>query len=248
MRTFGLIGKSLGHSFSAEWFNGFFAENAIDAEYKLFEISNINSLPDFLRAHPDLEGLNVTIPYKRDILTFCDHILEEAAVIGAANCISINQGLLTAYNTDTDGFMHLLSKLEGWNQLPGAMILGTGGAAAAAAWVFRQLKFPFVLISRKPASDQSIAWSAINKDILRSYPLIVNATPVGMWPDEGSAPPLPWHLLSGHEIIADMVYNPSETKLMQLAQKHGCQTINGLEMLHHQALRSWQIWNRSASL
>ncbi|MFO7723300.1 MAG: shikimate dehydrogenase [Bacteroidales bacterium] len=243
MRAFGLIGKSLGHSFSAAWFKEYFAENTIAAEYNLYEIGQIESLPGFLQTHPDLEGFNITIPYKKAILPYCDEISAEVSEIGAANCIRVRNGKLTAYNTDTDGFQHMLNKLEGWDKLPGAMILGTGGAAAAAAWVFRKLHFPFIFISRSPYQPNAMEWTSVNAGTLREFPLIINATPLGMWPDEGSAPPLPYNLLTGREIIADMVYNPSETKMMKLAKQRGCQTINGTGMLYHQALKSWQIWN-----
>jgi shikimate dehydrogenase len=244
MRQFGLIGRSLGHSFSAKWFRNYFTLNGIKAEYRLFELSAIGELPELLDQYPGLEGFNVTIPYKKEVLYLCANLSEEVTEIGAANCITIRDGQLYAHNTDTDGFRHMLTLLKGWDALPGAMILGTGGAAAAAAFVFQKLHFPFIFVSRNPSHPLSVSWSDIDASLLDQFPLIVNATPLGMWPHADTAPPLPCHLLTGREIIADMVYNPEETKLMKMVQEKGCMTLNGMDMLQHQALRSWQIWNQ----
>ncbi len=241
--TYGLIGKKLGHSFSQDWFRNFFARNQVDADYLLFEMESLSAIPKLLRDNPLLRGFNVTIPFKKDILPLCAQWSEEVLSVGAANCIRINHSGLEAFNTDIQGFRHLLSLVPGWKKLPGALVLGTGGAASAVGYVFQCESFPFINISRIKRLPDVLNYDQLDADILRHYPLIVNCTPLGMWPDTLSKPILPYTLLTGAEVLIDLVYNPAETLFLQHGKKQGCFTVNGLPMLHSQADCSWKIWN-----
>lgn len=246
MRLFGLIGRKLGHSQSKTWFANYFDTHQINADYQLFELSAITELNDLICRYPELKGLNVTVPFKKEVLPYCHELSSEVRKIGAANCISITEGYLKAYNTDVDGFAHLLSQVRAIRDIiPGALILGTGGAAAAAAYVFEQKGVPFIKVSRKPETGTgNIPYAALTAKLFELYPLIVNATPVGMHPEVNSLPPIPYQQLTGREILIDMIYNPEETRFLSEGRKRGCFTLNGKAMLHHQALRSWEIWNQ----
>ncbi len=242
MHTYGLIGKHLGHSYSGDWFQRLFFHKKIDAEYLLFEMEDIREVPGLLTKHPNLRGFNVTTPYKQDILSLCRDLDEEAKLTRATNCITVEGGMFIAHNTDVGGFIHLLVQVPDWRSMPGAMILGTGGAARAAARVFRQYDFPFLMVSRNSRKEGVIPYTSLKKEHIDRFPLIINATPLGMWPDVSSAPPLPYGLLTGSEMLVDLVYNPPETMFLRTGKQKGCFTINGLAMLYHQAERSWEIW------
>lgn len=238
----GLIGRKLGHSWSQIWFRNYFHDHTLSADYLLFEIDSVHEIRDILLQNPALIGLNVTIPYKKEVLSVCDAVSPGTMRVGASNCLAIRDGKLIAYNTDVEGLRHLLSFVPGHKTMSGALILGSGGAAAAAIALFKQWQLPFLMASRNPSGDFQVDYASLNKQILESYPLIINATPLGMWPDTGSMPPFPYHLLNGKECLVDLVYNPSETRFMQMGKSKGCFVINGQEMLYHQALKSWEIW------
>lgn len=243
MRIFGLVGKKLGHSLSKKWFEQFFSEHSIKAQYLNFEIDHIGQIFELLNSTTAPEGFNITVPYKREVARFCDTLSKEAEETGSVNCISVTDGKLTGYNTDIDGFSHLLDNTPYTTESGGAMILGTGGAAASAAYVLEQRCVPYIFVSRNQENGNAILYYGIREHHLKKYPLIINATPAGMWPDTDSAPPIPYGLLTGKEILIDMVYNPPETKFMLSGAAQGCFTTNGLQMLFVQAQRSWEIWN-----
>lgn len=243
---YGLIGKRLKHSFSQDWFTHFFSQQGIEAAYHLFELEQISMLPGLLHDRPDLAGFNVTIPYKQSILPYCETFSEEVLQTGAANCVKISSGKLHAFNTDVEGFRVMLKDAFGWRKLPGAMILGTGGAARAVKYVFDEAGMPAIFVSRGASSSGSILYSQISGEIIRNYPLLVNCTPAGMWPDVEGFPAIPYELISGNEVFMDLVYNPSETQFLKLGKSKGCRTCSGITMLHAQAEASWKVWSEQA--
>ncbi len=250
MRLFGLIGYPLGHSFSQQFFTEKFArEGILDVRYELFSLPNISELPQLLIAHPDLCGLNVTIPHKESVMEFLDELDATAQQVGAVNCICIRDGRLAGYNTDVYGFemsLHntgfLTSVLSSAPALK-AFILGTGGAAKAVAYVLRKLDIPFQFVSRQPMGKGQIDYDELVPLLSRGRALIVNATPMGTFPQVETMPPVPLNSLGPEHLVFDLVYNPPETLLLQQARARGCAVQNGLEMLHLQAERAWEIWN-----
>ncbi len=245
MRYFGIIGQRLSHSFSPGYFEDFFRRAGIEACYLTFEGETLHEVMRKVLSQPGLEGFNVTIPFKREVLQYCTEAAEEVAAIGAANCIVIQGGRLKAHNTDAEGFRHLLSMVPAHRRVSGALVLGTGGAASAVCHVLEQFRIPFLSVSRTPSGKQQIDYGSITPEVLRHHPLIVNTTPLGMHPDTAHCPPLPYHLLSGEEILIDLIYNPEKTMFMKRGDAQGCFTLNGLPMLYRQADRSWEIWNET---
>lgn len=240
---YGLIGKSLGHSFSQQWFADFFREHEIDARYELFELDDINMIYKLIEDFPTLSGLNVTIPYKRTILPICDTLSDEVLKTGATNCIRIRGGKLHACNTDVEGFRVMLTDVDGWRDLSGALILGTGGAARAVKYVLDDAGIPAVMVTRGKSSQGIIGYSQISQATLMNFPLLVNCSPVGMWPSVEECPPIPFELLSGNEVLMDLVYNPSETQFLKFGKSKGCRIFSGITMLYAQAEASWKIWS-----
>lgn len=246
MRKFGLIGYPLSHSFSKKFFTQKFESESIkDCEYELYPIETIGSLSQLLSDNPDLEGLNVTIPYKLEVLPFLNEIDEAARIIGAVNCIKIareGQNIkLKGYNTDVYGFEESLKPLLE----PGhrkALILGDGGAAKAVKYVLEKLHIPFIIVTRRP-TDSSILYEEITGEILSAYTIIINTTPLGMSPNVISSPDLPYHYLTANHLVYDLVYNPEETAFLNKAKVQEAKIKNGLEMLYLQAERSWYLWN-----
>lgn len=256
MRLFGLIGYPLGHSFSKKYFSEKFArENIADARYELFPLEKISGLPALLDGHPELRGLNVTIPHKEQVLPYLEGLDDTARAVGAVNCIGIADGRLRGYNTDVTGFERSLLAWPAFQaaflQLPagGCYILGTGGASKAVAHVLKQMNLPFRFISRRPATPDHISYETLTGILAGPHPpssisrLFINTTPLGMAPNTDACPELPVHLLQPQDLVYDLIYNPAETVLLQRAEERGCATKNGLEMLHLQAEAAWQIWN-----
>lgn len=246
MRKFGLIGYPLSHSFSKKFFTQKFDSEGIQGcEYELYPIENIDSLTQLLLDNPDLEGLNVTIPYKLEVLPFLDEIDEAAQAIGAVNCIKISgkgrNSTLRGYNTDAYGFEESLKPLleAGHNK---ALVLGDGGAAKAVKYVLSKLDIPYVIVTRR-ATDSSILYEEITEEILSTHTIIINTTPLGMSPNVISSPDLPYHYLTAGHLVYDLVYNPEETALLNKAKIQEAKIKNGLEMLYLQAERSWYLWN-----
>lgn len=244
MRQYGLIGKTLGHSFSALYFaRKFSAEGRNDCRYELFELSTLERLRTFVKEHPDLQGFNVTIPYKRDILPWLDSIDPEAEEIGAVNTVRVireeDEVRLVGFNTDAEGFR---LSLAGKPLIGSALVLGSGGAAAAVTHTLRQLGVPYHIVSRTPTEGQ-LSYAQITPDRLSHISLIVNCTPLGTTPDIHSFPPLPYEAITPQHFLYDLVYNPEETAFLREGKLRGARTQNGLQMLYLQADASWRIWN-----
>lgn len=237
---FGLIGKTLSHSFSKTYFEAKFEKEKLDHSYSNFELSTIQEFPDLLIKHPDLRGLNVTIPYKENIIPFLDEVDDIALEIGAVNTILIEDGKKHGFNTDVFGFEQSLKPLLE-SHFKKALILGSGGASKAIAFVLKKLGIEFRIVSRTPNSFQ-IDYDAA-RSIIDSHFLIVNTTPLGTYPDIQNQPPLVLHRLSSKHLVYDLIYNPAESQFLKLAKDSGADIKNGLEMLELQANKSWEIWN-----
>ncbi len=247
MRAFGLIGYPLSHSFSERYFTQKFEKEGIsDASYKAHPLESIEQLKGLLESNPDLVGLNVTIPYKEQVMEYLDDIEPTAKDIGAVNTIRIDGGKLTGYNTDYYGFKDSLVKFIGPNPIPErALILGTGGASKAVEHVLKDVGIKYQFVSRK------VSEAAISYDDLTSSPhhfitssLIINTTPLGTHPKVEGLPNLPFEHLTPNHYLFDLVYNPLITAFMQKGIDAGCWVKNGLEMLHGQAEKAWEIWNQ----
>lgn len=251
IRKFGLIGRSLKHSFSQKYFTEKFNQEHIHAIYGNYELQSIDEIIDIIRKEPTLCGFNVTIPYKQGILSYLDIISPEAQIIGAVNCVKIvreaERLFLHGYNTDYIGFQHSLQHFLNGVIPSIAYILGTGGASKAIAYVLQQLNIPFYVISRHPQLQQ-MSYEALNNQISRvhslSDTLIINCTPLGTWPNCDEAPPIHYHQMNNHFYLFDLVYNPPTTQFMQQGALYGAHAINGLEMLIGQAEEAWNLWNR----
>ena len=246
-RIFGLTGFPLGHSWSKKYFeHKFRSENISEVSYEVFPTEKCEDILAWVIANKDLAGFNVTIPHKTAIMPLLHEIHPAAMETGAVNTVKVirngDQFRLIGFNTDIFGFESSIKPLlKSHHQA--AIILGTGGAARAAAWVFKKLAVDFVFVSRNPQGLNQIHYKSIGKELLQDFHIIVNASPVGMWPDVSAKPALPYHLLGPKHLLFDMVYNPEQTAFLAEAQKYGAAVRNGLEMLHLQAEKSWEIWN-----
>jgi shikimate dehydrogenase len=243
MRKFGLIGYPLGHSFSRNYFREKFERAAItDCFYSNYEMDSLSAFP-FILEDPELEGLNVTIPYKQLIIPFLDQKDPVVQEIDACNCIRISNGLLTGYNTDVIGFEASLSpKLTATDKR--ALILGTGGSSKAVAWVLEKKGIDFLYVSRNPSgSGHQIRYEDLSPEILRSHTLIINSTPLGMSPDTNTCPALPFEEIGTEHYLFDLVYNPAKTLFLEKGEARGARIKNGADMLAIQAEASWEIWN-----
>lgn len=245
LRLYGLIGHPLGHSLSATFFAQKFQREHIAARYSLYDLADIRQLPTLLSSEPRISGLNVTIPYKQSVIPLLTRLSPQAEAIGAVNVIKVGRaGELVGYNTDVVGFTRSLRPLlrTGHTSSPRALVLGSGGASRAVCYGLRQLGFAPQLVSRHPGGG-NLCYEDISADLLSSYPLLVNCTPLGMYPHVEGCPPLPYESLTSHHLLFDLVYNPTETLFLRRGRERGAQTKNGLEMLHLQALAAWEIWN-----
>ncbi|GEP96302.1 shikimate dehydrogenase family protein [Chitinophaga cymbidii] len=242
MRLFGLIGFPLSHSFSKGFFTEKFEKEGITGcRYENFPIPDIGQFPLLWKEHPQLEGLNVTIPYKQVVIPFLDELSEAAQAIGAVNCVRLKDGRLKGHNTDVTGFRRSLEPLLK-PQHTKALILGAGGAAKAVKFALQQLGITYTEVSRKYCNG-TIGYEAISKEIMDAHPLIINTTPLGMYPNVAEAPPIPYHFINEDHLLYDLVYNPAETQFMQQGAARGAAVKNGHEMLILQAEASWEIWN-----
>lgn len=243
MRRFGLIGKDISYSFSRKYFSDKFLKEGTAATYENFDLEEINSFPELLRKSMDLQGLNVTIPYKEKIIPFLDTLDPTAREIGAVNTVKFEKnGSLTGYNTDFHGFLESLRPFLKPN-LRKALILGTGGASKAVKYALNVLEIPSTFVSRT-ASKDAMMYGDLSQEILEEYKLIVNTTPLGTFPRVEESPALPTAFLGKDHLIFDLIYNPPKTKLMSLAEARGATVLNGEKMLILQAEKAWEIWNR----
>lgn len=247
--VYGLIGRPLGHSFSAEWFNKYFAEHDIDAVYRNMEIEKIEDVIDILYFKHDIVGLNVTSPYKKSIMRYMDGNSYEAEMVGAVNVVRITNDIFygrsfSGHNTDVEGFTTAVTPLL-TPAMTRALVLGTGGAAAAAMFALKQMGIEAVQVSRTP-KDGQLGYCDIDKTVMDTHLLVINATPLGMEPHVDEAPALPYDLFTPEHLAYDMIYNPAVTKFMRLAAEYGARTENGLKMLISQAEASMRIWQMPA--
>ena len=246
MDKYGLIGYPLGHSFSISYFNQRFADEGIDATYENFEIPSIDELPEIIDRNPNLRGLNVTIPYKEKVIPFLDSISPEARAIGAVNVIRVthqkNKTLLKGYNSDVIGFTQSIEPMIDPKWHKKALILGTGGASKAINYGLKSLGIEPVFVSRYERPD-TIQYQSITPDVVREYNVIVNCTPLGMYPNTDECPNLPYEAMDQHTILYDLIYNPDQTLFMRNGAKYGAEVKNGLEMLLLQAFASWEFWH-----
>ncbi len=227
MKTYGLIGRSLGHSFSKSFFSKKFFDEGVNAEYNNFELQEIDEVKNLFGQ--ELSGLNVTIPYKESILPFLDEVSEEAAKIGAV--------------TDAYGFQNSIKPFMTFEH-ERALIIGTGGASKAVAYVLKNLGVDVLYISRTPEAENQFSYEEINHHMLNACKLIVHTTPVGTHPDIESSIPFPFEHLTPSHLVVDLIYNPEKTKFLKMAEENGAMILNGQSMLEHQALKAWEIWNQ----
>lgn len=246
MKRYGLLGYPLGHSFSARFFAEKFRREGIDAEYVNFEMPSVEGLRTFIAADPALCGLNVTIPHKQAVIPRLDALTDEAQAIGAVNVIAISRGetglRLVGANTDAVGFRRSIEPLLRPCHRR-ALVLGTGGASRAVVYVLRQLGIEPVYVSRTERQG-AFTYAALTADVVREYRVIVNCSPVGMYPHTDECPALPYDALTEDHLLYDLVYNPEETLFMRRGREQGATVKNGLEMLHLQALAAWDVWTR----
>jgi shikimate dehydrogenase len=247
MRKFGLIGYPLGHSFSKQYFSAKFKhENITDCSYENYPLVNINQVTELIEKEKDLCGFNVTIPYKSDIIPFLSAIDDEAKEIGAVNVVKIfrqrGKLQLAGYNSDITGIRVSLHRfLDG--TMKNAIILGTGGSSKAVAYILRKEGLSVSVVSRSPKPG-TISYSELNSGLIKDARIIVNTTPVGMFPNVDAMPEIRYDLLSSGQILFDLVYNPEQTKFLKMGAEQGCTTISGIKMLYAQAEKAWEIWNR----
>ena len=246
MDKYGLIGYPLGHSFSISYFNQKFADEGINATYENFEIPSIDDLPEIIDRYPNLRGLNVTIPYKEKVIPFLDSISPEARAIGAVNVIRVvhqkNKTLLKGYNSDVIGFTKSIKPMLDPKWHKKALILGTGGASKAINYGLKSLGIEPVFVSRYERPG-TIQYQSITPEVVREYNVIVNCTPMGMYPHTDECPQLPYEAMDSHTILYDLIYNPDQTLFMRNGAKYGAEVKNGLEMLLLQAFASWEFWH-----
>lgn len=244
-QLYGLIGYPLGHSFSAKYFAEKFEKENINAEYRNFPLENISIFPEIISKNPNLRGLNVTIPYKQDVMKYLDSLDENARRIGAVNVISVAHTAdgvkLTGHNADVIGFMDSLRPLLRPHHRK-ALVLGTGGASKAVIDGLRQLGIDPQYVSRT-RREGILAYSDVTPDVLEEYTVVVNCTPLGMYPNTENAPTIPYESLTEAHLLYDLVYNPEKTLFLKKGKEQGAAVKNGLEMLHLQAEASWNFWN-----
>lgn len=247
MDKYGLIGHPLGHSFSISYFNEKFQNEGIDATYENFDIPSIETLPEIIDSNLELRGLNVTIPYKEKVISYLDSVSPEARAIGAVNVIRIThkgkETITKGYNSDVIGFTKSIEPLIEKHHKK-ALILGTGGASKAVNYGLKSLGLDTVFVSRYERPG-TIQYSSITPDVIKEYNVIVNCTPLGMYPKVESCPDLPYEAMDSHTLLYDLIYNPDKTLFMRRGEQYGATVKNGLEMLLLQAFASWEFWNNA---
>lgn len=245
MRKFGLIGRNISYSFSQNYFSiKFKDENILDATYQNFDIQSINQFKKEILATDYLAGLNVTIPFKEEIIPLLDKIDKKVKKIGAVNTIKITKkGKTKGYNTDCYGFKKSLKPLLK-KQHKNALILGTGGASKAIAYVLKQLNIDYKFVSRTASNNADYTYTDLNQELINNHQIIINCTPVGTYPKVDQAPDIPYQFITSNHILYDLIYNPSTTLFLQEGKNKGATIINGYDMLVFQAEKAWKIWNK----
>lgn len=242
MKKYGLIGYPLSHSFSKKYFSDKFSKEGItDCAYEPYPIKDVSELTSLLKNEPELQGLNVTIPHKEAVVGLLDYKDPVVASTGACNCIRIMNGKLFGHNTDVTGFQRSL--MGSFPVMPSkALIFGTGGAAKAVEFALNTLNIPFQLVSRKPSAF-SLSYEQLTPEVMREHKLLINTTPLGMFPQITEAPPIPYECIDETYCLFDLIYNPETTLFLQKGASRGAKIQNGYEMLVIQAEESWKIWN-----
>ena len=241
MNIYGLLGRDIGYSFSRNFFSEFFKKENLHCVYQNFDLTTINELKPILQ-NSDIKGMNVTIPYKEDIISFLDTLDPIAKEIGAVNVVKFEKnGKITGYNSDYYGFTESLKPLLN-NQVKKALILGTGGASKAIAYALGKLHITYTFVSRNPGLKE-FSYQDLNQDIITDHKLIINCTPLGTHPDIKNHPDIPYQYLDKNHVLYDLIYNPEETTFMKRGKEKGATTSNGSKMLVLQAEKSWEIWN-----
>ncbi len=248
MTQYGLIGRTLGHSWSARLFDEFFRREGIDARYDLYELPSVSELPSLIGGNPALAGLNVTIPYKQEVIPLLVSVSDLAREAGAVNTIRIRREAggkvrLEGFNTDVEGFRLSVSPMlaDVSEDRRRALVLGSGGASKAVVTALRHMGWESAVVSRTPVGDQ-ISYADLTPALVWSHALIVNTTPLGMYPKVDAAPPFPYQYLGARHVCYDLVYNPEDTLFLRICRAHGCRVMGGLEMLKLQAMAAWRIW------
>lgn len=245
MRLFGLIGRSLGHSFSQRFFtNKFLSEGITNCRYRNFELQTVDDLPELINNNPQLEGFNITIPYKEEVLPFLDELHPSVEEIGACNCVKIQNKKLLGFNTDFIGFTQSIQPFLRPHH-KAALILGSGGASKAVQYALKGLKIPFSIVSR--SGNAGLNYQNLSPEILKEHTLIINTTPVGTFPQIADCPQIPYAGITAQHLLYDLVYNPEITEFLKRGAEQGATICNGYAMLELQALESWRIWNSNES-
>lgn len=243
IRKFGLLGKTLGHSFSKSHFEEKFETEKIDASFENIELADVHALEIWMKgAHAEFQGVSVTIPYKTAVIPFLDELSTEAKEIGAVNCIHFRDGKSIGHNTDAFGFGQSIKPFLR-NIHERALVLGTGGASKAVAYTLENLGITVGYLSRTPKEDEMIfGYDQASDLMVKSFPMIVNCTPLGTAPNVNEKPDFPIDLVGEDHFVVDLIYNPSETLFLKIARENGADTLNGLSMLKQQAAKAWEIW------
>lgn len=243
---YGLLGKSLGHSFSKDYFTEKFSILNLNHTYRNIELDDISKIVEFVHNHKDLKGFNVTVPYKESIIPFLDDIDETAKEVGAVNTVKVyDDGKLKGFNTDVIGFKAISSQLSAISKRGTALVLGTGGASKAVQYVLKKENINYEIVSRKSilTRTQTRTYDQINYIGFSPYSIIINTTPVGMSPNIDECLDLPYSTIEPRHVFIDLIYNPEETFFLKNACLKGATTFNGMTMLHEQAEASWDIWS-----
>jgi len=243
MRQFGLIGYPLTHSFSPAYFaKKFERENITDARYDAFELTDISEFPQLLKDHPDLHGLNVTIPYKESVIPYLDEVEPVAAEIGSVNTVVFRNGKTVGHNTDLVGISETLKPHLEWYMM-NALILGTGGSAKTVGYFLRKIGIQPLYVTRTPQAKDQISYGDLTSDIVQKHKLIINCSPVGMYPNVHEMPAIPYDGIGDMHVLFDLIYNPPMTQFLQQAQDRDAGIVNGEKMLRVQAEAAWKLWN-----
>ena len=240
-KIYGLLGKNIDYSFSKNFFSKKFKNENINCKYLNFDIQNISEFKSII-SDKNISGLNVTIPYKEDVIKYIDKISSDAKSIGAVNTIKISNDKLTGYNTDHIGFSKSIEKIDGFKNIESALILGSGGASKAVQFALKKMNIKYTIVSRSN-SIECINYEQVSEKIIKNHKLIINCTPLGTFPNVERFPEIEYRFLSSFNILYDLVYNPEQSSFLIKGLKAGCKIKNGLEMLEIQAIESWKIWN-----